>query len=287
MSSGIYGPTNSLPRASLKSFYAFRKIWGYFAISLAGCGTVLGAGVPVYAAGMDKHLAPGTADLLEDYMGPTQRHRGQKKARMFTAATDKALRSGEPPWRSYELKERQWTLKARPGVFAGAHLDIGSRCLLEQMEKLPTASSIVDLGCGNGLLGLVAAATLPGAEVSFVDESSLAIESAKYNAKGLIPDAVDRMHWLWNDGLADFTGVAPDLVLCNPPFHHGHVVDDFNGRRLIQQAAECLTPGGELWLVANRHLPYHGQLKRRFARVETLFQNSKFVVFRAVKESIS
>jgi len=59
-------------------------------------------------------------------------------------------------------------------------------------------------------------------------------------------------------------------------------VDDFHGRRLIRQAARVLAPGGELWLVVNRHLPYRTALRRDFASVELVAQNPKFTVWRAV-----
>ena len=74
-------------------------------------------------------------------------------------------------------------------------------------------------------------------------------------------------------------GVAPDsqdLVLCNPPFHLGHTVDDYAGRRLLTQCARQLAPGGRLYLVANRHLDYSAALRRHCSSVERLAGDGKF-----------
>ena len=60
------------------------------------------------------------------------------------------------------------------------------------------------------------------------------------------------------DGLLGYEGNPFDLLLCNPPFHLGHSVDDYAGRRLLQGAAEHLVSGGRLVAVANRHLGTSG-----------------------------
>jgi 16S rRNA G1207 methylase RsmC len=43
-----------------------------------------------------------------------------------------------------------------------------------------------------------------------------------------------------------------------------------------------LAPGGELWLVANRHLPYGKTLQRDFSEVTRLLESDKFIVWRAL-----
>lgn len=48
-------------------------------------------------------------------------------------------------------------------------------------------------------------------------------------------------------------------------------------------ARRALRPGGELWVVGNRHLGYHVQLKRIFGNCELVVGNPKFVILKAVK----
>ncbi|HEY7775475.1 MAG TPA: methyltransferase, partial [Kineobactrum sp.] len=66
-------------------------------------------------------------------------------------------------------------------------------------------------------------------------------------------------------------------------FHLQHAVDDYAGRRLLEQAAACLAPGGHLCLVANRHLEYRPTLQRHFRSARVLAQNGKFRVYLALR----
>ncbi|MCX2981342.1 class I SAM-dependent methyltransferase [Halieaceae bacterium IMCC14734] len=245
----------------------------------------LPAGTPVLCAGMDKHLPRGCAEVLEQYLGPTERHRGSRKARLFSTLIDSTLSAVEPFFLSYSIDQLEQPLDTAVNVFSRQQLDIGSRFLLEQARSWPNARTVVDLGCGNGLLGLVAmtASQTPPDDVIFIDESRLALQSAQRNTERL-QNASTRCHFLHSDGLLDYPQQlpAPDLVLCNPPFHQGHLVDDWIGRRLLSQCASALTSGGELWLVANRHLRYVDSLTREFASVEQVARNNKFIIYRAV-----
>ncbi|MNP23795.1 Ribosomal RNA large subunit methyltransferase G [compost metagenome] len=61
------------------------------------------------------------------------------------------------------------------------------------------------------------------------------------------------------------------------------MVGDFLAWRMFQQAQRALVPGGQLWIVGNRHLGYHAKLKRLFRGVEQVAANPKFVVLKASK----
>ena len=50
-------------------------------------------------------------------------------------------------------------------------------------------------------------------------------------------------------------------------------------------ARRALRPGGELWVVGNRHLGYHVTLRRIFGNSELVASDAKFVVLRAVRRS--
>ena len=54
-------------------------------------------------------------------------------------------------------------------------------------------------------------------------------------------------------------------------------------RGSIAAAADALNPGGRLWLVANRHLPYEQVLDARFAEVRAVAQAQGFKVIAATK----
>jgi 16S rRNA (guanine1207-N2)-methyltransferase len=141
---------------------------------------------------------------------------------------------------------------------------------------------VLDLACGNGVLGLAALAERGDLDVTFSDVSSQAVLSARYNVERAFPEA--RVHFIHGDGLsqtlaAELPGF--ELILLNPPFHEGGAVGDHIALALFEQSASALAADGRLLMVGNRHLGYHRTLKQSFSRVRQLASAPKFVVFEA------
>lgn len=255
----------------------------YFEYQLALLGSLLPAGTPVLAAGMDKHLSPRTVGLLEQYIGPAERPAGRRKAHLFSARLEQRASTAKAELAAYFCEALGTELVALPNVFSRDKLDGGSRLLLEHMDKLAPAKRIVDLACGNGVLGLAGLRLGIGTDLVCCDESAMAVESARRNSESLFPGAGARISFHHGDGLLHYTGPPADLILCNPPFHLNHAVDEYAGRRLLAQCVKHLEPGGRLCLVANRHLAYRPTLKRHFQRVERLAEDARFVVWLATR----
>jgi 23S rRNA (guanine1835-N2)-methyltransferase len=241
---------------------------------------LLPAGTPILCAGMDKHLPRGLGDLLERFVGPTERFPGKRKARLFRSCIDSALTAIEPAQVSADCPPLAAQLVSCPNVFSRDKPDSGSLFMLEHLAAPAPDLRIVDLGCGNGILGLAAASHHPQ-QLNFVDESALALQAARANQQQLFPDLTERCNYLFADGLTDYQLPAPDLVLCNPPFHNNHVVDAYFGQRLLRQVSRQLARHGEFWVVANRHLAYEQTLKKGFASVNRQAQNRKYTLWRA------
>ncbi|MFV0277698.1 MAG: class I SAM-dependent methyltransferase [Parahaliea sp.] len=267
-------------------FLRIPKHLAFFEFQLAGLARSLPEGATVVAGGMDKHLSPHSAALMERHLGPTERHRGERKARLFSArllatAQTRATADEDANWIAYHCRPLGASLRALPNVFSRDRLDGGSELLLGQLGELGRDLAVTDLACGNGVLGLAALAGGLAKSLLFCDESAMAMASARDNLLRLYPQQVAQCHFHHGDGLRHYRGPPVDLVLCNPPFHQQHTVDDFAGRRLLQQAARHLQPGGRLCLVANRHLNYRGALKRAFGRVSQLAGDHRFSVWLA------
>jgi len=74
------------------------------------------------------------------------------------------------------------------------------------------------------------------------------------------------------------------VIVTNPPFHAQRALDRPDiGRRFITVAAEALRPGGKLWLVANRHLPYELVLNESFDVVRTVVQAHGYKIIEGVR----
>ncbi|HET8711691.1 MAG TPA: methyltransferase, partial [Spongiibacteraceae bacterium] len=114
------------------------------------------------------------------------------------------------------------------------------------------------------------------------DESYQAIAAVQtnYAANGLSeirPSAAFHV----DDVFTHYSGESFDLILCNPPFHQGHVVGDHIARQMCAQSKKHLCRGGEFWLVGNRHLDYHIALKKIFGNCRQIAANAKFVILAA------
>ncbi len=240
----------------------------------------------VVGTGMVKEIHTSTLQLFERILGPTRTSRAQQKARLIFCTPDPSLERPANPWPySYALPDgvgavSGHTVVNHAGVFCAERLDIGTRFFLGHLPA-PGAGRVVDLGCGNGVVGTAVALADPTAEVLFVDESFQAVASAEatYKANGVPGHAEFRV----GDGLA---GVAPgsvDLVLNNPPFHSHQATTDATAWRMFTGAKRALRPGGELWVIGNRHLGYHVKLKRLFGNSQLVASDPKFVVLKAVK----
>ncbi|MGW1257150.1 methyltransferase [Streptomyces sp. NPDC002513] len=243
-------------------------------------------GTVVVGTGMVKEIHTSTLKLFERILGPTRTSLAEQKARLIFCTPDPALEPGANPWPyRYRLPDGIGPLSGRTvtnhaGVFSAGHLDIGTRFFLGHLPRGRGGERIVDLGCGNGVVGVTASLNTPGAEVLFVDESYQAVASAEAtyrdNAEGTAQFRV-------GDGLSGVPAGSVDLVLNNPPFHSHQAMTDATAWRMFTGARRALRPGGELWVIGNRHLGYHLKLRRLFGNSEVVASDAKFVVLRAVK----
>lgn len=241
----------------------------------------LAPGATVVAAGMVKHLPHAAGDLLEKYIGPMQASLAVKKARLLVAtAADRPVARSPYPTR-YQLDEPRLELLNHANVFCREGLDIGTRAFLPHLPRRLDATRVADLGCGNGVLGIAYALANPEAQLTLVDESYMAVQSAVDNWRAALGERPVEIRP--GDGLAEQPAGSLDLVLCNPPFHQQQVVGDFLAWRMFVQARDALVTGGELWIVGNRHLGYHAKLKRLYRGVEQIAATPKFVILKASK----
>jgi len=132
---------------------------------------------------------------------------------------------------------------SRPGLFTYGRLDDGTRSLLDVLETR-AAERIIDLGCGGGTAGIVAALRSgDGAHITLADSNARAVQVAALNASRL--GVTEYAAHLTTD-FAELPAASFDLALANPPYFAGYAV----ARLFVEQARRLLRPGGRLYLVS-------------------------------------
>lgn len=235
------------------------------------------------AGGMIKHLPDRSVEVFAQAVHTEQVCPARKKARVVVCRRGQATLEGwSGVWKGYGPDEVGFRVEALPAVFAREKLDIGTRLFLPHVQRLVSdlggKARVLDLACGNGVVGLTALAVRQDLSVTFTDVSSQAVISARHNASAAFPGS--QVHFEHRDGIPESAGLF-ELILLNPPFHEGGVVGDHVALRLFTQAAKHLAPGGRLLMVGNRHLGYHRSLRRYFPQVRQLDASPKFVVLEA------
>jgi 16S rRNA (guanine1207-N2)-methyltransferase len=170
---------------------------------------------------------------------------------------------------------------SRPGVFAWDRIDAASELLV---ANLPTtlAGRAADLGAGYGFLSVELLRTCPGiSSLDLYEADARALELAKINVGAVAAQVPVRYHW---HDVTEGLSSRYDVIVTNPPFHSPGGSDDPGlGRRFIAAAADALNPGGTLFLVANRHLPYEDILNARFGSMRVVVQQYGFKIIAATR----
>lgn len=176
------------------------------------------------------------------------------------------------------IRGHTFALGTDAGVFSRTKLDRGTELLLEALEVGPR-ERILDLGCGYGALGIVAARLSEGGHVILTDVNERAVALARQNiAANQIRNAEVRLGPLYEP----VEGIAFDRVISNPPIRAGRAIVD----RIVADAPVHLVAGGSLWLVARTRQgadALRSRMEEAFGNAAVAKRGSGYKVLRSVK----
>lgn len=250
---------------------------------------VISPATQIIAAAKANMIQKSTLALFEKYLGPTKTSLAKKKARLIFCHPTGGKSHASPYPTVWYTDSPRFEITNLANVFARQQLDIGARFMLQHLTKIsPSAGQhFVDLGCGNGVLGLHVLHQNKACHVTFVDESHMAVASAKQNVELNLPQQLEQCQFMVNNCLDDFlersAHAEVDTILCNPPFHQQNTITDHIAWQMFKDAKEVLKKGGQLFVVGNRHLDYPKKLKRLFGHVNLVASNKKFSIWSATK----
>lgn len=245
-------------------------------------------GQVILAGGKREGIRPALA-LLEEQFGSASILAYRKGFRVGAARLEGP--PGPPAWPdpwldpqvvhrfAVEVRGRSIQVCTRPGVFAWDRLDPGTRALIEALE-LAEDHQVLDLGCGNGVVGAACALETWHGQVVLVDADINAVESARLTVEA---NGLENCQVLLSDCAEAVQGRKFDVVAANPPFHARREAGFQIAYQFINDACRVLRPGGRLYLVANRFLAYEDLLRRQFGGVREVAGDSRFKVLLATK----
>jgi 16S rRNA G1207 methylase RsmC len=177
------------------------------------------------------------------------------------------------------LLERPLVLHSTWGLFSPREIDAGTRLLLEHGPVPPAGSTIVDLGCGYGPIGIAMANACPDSRTILLDKDFVAVDYAAGNiGRNRVANAEARL----SNGLSAIDGQRFDRLYSNVPAKVGKEM----WRLMLFDTWRGLNPGGEVWFVSINGLRQYFKrtMGEQFGNYEKVKQGKTYTVHRAVKE---
>lgn len=188
-------------------------------------------------------------------------------------------------WTTFQVQENDQTLEfhSRLGVFCSDRLDPGSRALLAIADVMGR-KRILDLGCGSGEVGIIAALREPNARVTFIDSYARALEATRKNLEAHnIEYRADAVLLSANPPKALEGADTFDCVLTNPPYYGNWRIAEL----FLKTAGQVLSPGGKLILVTKAPEWYRPRLIEEYDDISEA-KRGGYTVFSALRnEKIS
>lgn len=168
------------------------------------------------------------------------------------------------------IKEKKLYLETQPELFSPKNIDRGTLAMLSHVEFC-SEDKVLDLGCGYGVVGILAAKLIGETNVVMCDVDERAVAIAKKNA---VTNNVSHIAILQSDCLDNIEDRDFTLVLSNPPYH-----TDFSvAKRFIEDSFKRLKVGGKMLMVTKRLDWYKNKLTSVFGGA-MVYQEDGYFVF--------
>ncbi|OEF97947.1 class I SAM-dependent methyltransferase [Desulfuribacillus alkaliarsenatis] len=164
-----------------------------------------------------------------------------------------------------KLKDREWEFLTDAGVFSKGGVDFGTRLLIETVE-ITDGDTLLDLGCGYGVVGIVLGAETPAGLITMSDINERAVELAKKNCKKY---QITNATVIASDGFENIPHQEFKHIITNPPIRAGKA----KIYQLFDETTKYLGHSGSLWVVMHKK---HGA-ESAIKKLENLYKSVKIV----------
>ncbi|NRG18142.1 class I SAM-dependent methyltransferase [Rhizobiales bacterium] len=211
----------------------------------------------------------------------------KNKCRVFWTTAEEARQDTKllQEWRSLDTPRPvvNGRFMSRPGVFAWDRIDPGTALLAKHLPQTLSGHA-ADLGAGIGVLSVLLLARCPHiTSLDLYEAEARALDLARENLLHTQEDGGPKLGFHWHDVTRGLHSGPYDVIVMNPPFHESRASRADIGQAFIREAAKVLKPGGRLYLVANRQLPYEATIKEHFTKSEVLADEAGYKVIAATR----
>ena len=170
---------------------------------------------------------------------------------------------------SAEIKNVILKFETDPSNFSPNNIDVGTLAMLSAVDFLPS-DKVLDMGCGYGVVGILAAKLIGQESVTMCDISESAVKQAKINAE---LNGVPNIDIKVSDGFSEIPDNDFTLILSNPPYHTDFSVP----KHFIEVGFKKLALGGKMIMVTKRLDWYKNKLTSIFGGVRVREINGYYV----------
>ena len=168
-----------------------------------------------------------------------------------------------------ELMGHRLTFRTLPGLFSPGRADRGTLAMLACAGFEP-GMKVLDLGCGWGLVGVLAAKICGAENVTLLDADPDAVAVSAENARA---NGVGGVRTLVSEGFTGLEETGFDLILSNPPYQSDFKV----AKGFIEKGFNRLKIGGRLIMVTKRRDWYRNRICAVFGGVRIRETDGYFV----------
>lgn len=154
-------------------------------------------------------------------------------------------------------------------LFSPRNVDIGTLSMIDEVN-FENENKILDLGCGYGFVGILAAKIIGEDKVVMCDIDTEAVEMSKHNA---VLNNVENINIIQSDGLKNIIDKDFSMILSNPPYH-----TDFSvAKHFIESGFYKLALNGKFIMVTKRLDWYKNKLSSVFGGVKVKEKNGYYI----------
>ena len=179
----------------------------------------------------------------------------------------------------YTFLGEESTFNTDNGVFSKDRVDFGTNVLLNSLEELTNIKSVLDVGCGVGVIGISLAKKYSNLNVIMVDVNEKAVALTKEN---IALNKLSNCEAKESNVYSNVTGTF-DMIISNPPIRAGKEIV----HKIASEAKDFLSENGFFYAVVQKKQgadSFKKKLEEVYGNVEIVNKDSGYIIFKSIKK---